>query len=104
MQYLKLTIRGILNKYKIGFACNYFDDIIVFSQSEEEHFHQLQTLFDVCIQENLKLKLSKRMFIKTKINFLCYKVANGCITPDNPNIVAIKILNNPNVKELQRIN
>ena len=38
---LNRTIRIILNKYKIDFACNYFDDILVFSLSEEEHFQHL---------------------------------------------------------------
>lgn len=97
------TIRRILNKYKIDFACNYFDDIIVFSQNENEHFQHLKTLFDICVQENLKLKLSKCNFVKTTINFLGYEVSNGCITPDNPNIETIKKLQPPtNVKELQR--
>ena len=39
---------------------------------------------------------------KTKINFFCYEVSNGCITLGNPNIEAIKRLKQPaNVKELQ---
>ena len=39
------TTRRILNKYKIDFACNYFEDIIAFSQSKEGHSHYFQKLF-----------------------------------------------------------
>ena len=49
----------------IYFACNYFDNIIVFSQSEEEHFQHLQTLFHIYVRENLKL--SKYTLVKTKL-------------------------------------
>ena len=98
------TIRRIWNKYKIDLACNYFDDTAVFSQSEGEHFQHLQKLFGICIQGNLTLKLSKCAFAKTKINFLRYEVSNGCVTPDKPNIKAIKKLKQPaNIEELQQL-
>ncbi|GFU14194.1 retrovirus-related Pol polyprotein from transposon 297 [Trichonephila clavipes] len=67
-------IRGILTKYKIDLACNYFDDIIVFSSSEKEHWNRLKTIFDICQKENIKLKLSKYVFAQTKINFLGYEI------------------------------
>ena len=87
----------------MALACHSLDDTIVLSQSEKEHFQHLQKLFDVCVKENLKLKLSKCTFVKTKINFLGFVVSNGCITSYNPNIEAIKRLKQPiNVKELQR--
>ncbi|GBN48210.1 Transposon Ty3-G Gag-Pol polyprotein [Araneus ventricosus] len=35
-------IRGILTKYKIDFACNYFDDIIVYASSQLEHWKHLK--------------------------------------------------------------
>ncbi|GFV43612.1 retrovirus-related Pol polyprotein from transposon 17.6 [Trichonephila clavipes] len=67
-------IRRILTKYKIDFACNYFDDIIVFSSSEKEHWNHLKTIFDICQKENIKLKLSKCVFAQTRINFLGYEI------------------------------
>ncbi|GFX31534.1 retrovirus-related Pol polyprotein from transposon 17.6 [Trichonephila clavipes] len=67
-------IRRILTKYKIDFACNYFDDIIVFSSSEKEHWNHLKTIFDIFQKENIKLKLSKCVFAQTKINFLGYEI------------------------------
>ncbi|GFU68327.1 retrovirus-related Pol polyprotein from transposon 17.6 [Trichonephila clavipes] len=70
----KRLIRIILTKYKIDFACNYFDDIIVFSSSEKEFWNNLKTIFDICQKENIKLKLSKCVFAQTKINFLGYEI------------------------------
>ena len=97
------TIRRILNKHKINFAANYFDDIIIFSNSYEEHVNHIETIFNICREENLKLKLSKCSFFQTKINFLGYTIENGLVSPDDNNIEAIKKLKPPtNVKSLQR--
>lgn len=97
-------LRRILNKHKIKFACHYFDDIIIFSKSEEEHLHHLQQIFEVCKQENIKLNFPKCKFAQTKINFLGYEIENGQITPNDANIECIKKLKPPkNIKELQRV-
>ncbi|GFX77859.1 retrovirus-related Pol polyprotein from transposon 17.6 [Trichonephila clavipes] len=50
------TIRQILQKYQLTFALNYFDDIIIFSQSWEEHLTHLDTIFQICKKKTLNLK------------------------------------------------
>ncbi|GBM81905.1 Transposon Ty3-I Gag-Pol polyprotein [Araneus ventricosus] len=81
------TIRRILNKHKCStFARHYFDDIVIFSNSLEEHYAYLEQIFKMCEEENIKLKFSKCVFAKDKINFLGYEIKEGCITPDNHNI------------------
>lgn len=97
------TLRQILNKYEIKFALNYFDDIIIFSNSFEEHITHLKTLFSICEKENIKLKFSKCQFAQRKIKFLGYEVEEGKYQPNNANIEIIKKLQPPkNVKDLQR--
>ncbi|GBO09375.1 Transposon Ty3-G Gag-Pol polyprotein, partial [Araneus ventricosus] len=97
-------IRRILTKYKIDFACNYFDDIIVYSSSELEHWKHLKTIFEIREKENIKLKLSKCAFAQTKISFLGYEIEQGKVSPNNANIETIKKLQPPtNIKELQRL-
>ncbi|GBN08318.1 Transposon Ty3-G Gag-Pol polyprotein [Araneus ventricosus] len=87
------TIRRILNKHKCStFACHYFDDIVIFSNSLEEHYAHLEQIFKICEEENIKLKFSKCVFAKDKINFLGYEIKEDCITPDNHNIESIKKL------------
>ncbi|GBM82614.1 Transposon Ty3-I Gag-Pol polyprotein [Araneus ventricosus] len=97
------TLRRILNKHKYStFACHYFDDTVIFSNSLEEHYAHLEQIFKICEEENIKLKFSKCVFAKDKINFLGYEIKEGCITPDNHNIESIKKLQPPkNVKQLQ---
>lgn len=97
------TLRQILNKYEIKFALNYFDDIIIFSQSFEEHLEHLKTMFSICEKENIMLKQSKCQFAQKRIKFLGYEVESGKYSPSNANIDTIKRLKPPtNVKELQR--
>ncbi|GFW10818.1 retrovirus-related Pol polyprotein from transposon 17.6 [Trichonephila clavipes] len=97
------AIRQILNKYHIKFALNYFDDIIVFSESVEEHAKLLEEIFKICGIENIKLKFSKCKFGKDTIEFLRYEIKQGSYTPNNTNVEIIKKLLPPrNVKDLQR--
>lgn len=97
------TIRRILTKNKIKFAANYFDDIIIFSDSYSSHIEHIKEILNICRRENLKLKLSKCSFLQTKVQFLGYEISNGMVTPDNSNIEVIKKLKPPtNVKSLQR--
>jgi hypothetical protein len=49
------------------FVLVYLDDIIVFSKTRDEHIRHLRIVFDLLTKENLKLKLSKCDFFKTKI-------------------------------------
>lgn len=97
------AIRRILNKHKVQYAINYFDDIVIFSQNFNDHIQHLKHFFDICQQENLKLKLSKCEFAKTKINYLGYEIGEGKYSPANANIEVIKKLQPPKtVKQLQR--
>lgn len=97
------AIRQILHKYQINFALNYFDDIIVFSNSLEEHVQHLKIIFEICEKENIKLKRSKCHFAKDTIDFLGYEVREGSYSPNNVNVEVIKKLLPPrNMKELQR--
>ena len=52
------------------FVLVYLDDIIVFSKTMNEHIRHLRIVFDLLTQENLKLKISKCDFFKTKIKYL----------------------------------
>ncbi|GBN26680.1 Transposon Ty3-I Gag-Pol polyprotein [Araneus ventricosus] len=100
---LNRTIRRILNKHKCStFACHYFDDIVIFSNSLEKHYAHLEEIFKICEEENTKLKFSKCVFAKDKINILGYEIKEGCIIPENHNIESIQKLQPPkNVKQLQ---
>ena len=67
----------------------YIDDIIMFSQTTEEHLHQLCMVFDRFQEYNLKLKLSKCSVFKEGINYLVHQVSKQAVWPSDLNLKAI---------------
>ena len=53
----------------------YFDDVIVYSKTEEEHLVHLRTILDQFMEHSLKLKPSKCNFFHTEISYLGHKVS-----------------------------
>ncbi|UYV79597.1 K02A2.6-like, partial [Cordylochernes scorpioides] len=98
------VLRQILNKYDVDFCMNYFDDFIIFSNNFQEHLTHLKVILDICIKENIKLKLSKCKFATYQIYFLGYEISNHQFSPSTNNIETIRKLNSPrNKKDLQRV-
>ncbi|UYV66601.1 hypothetical protein LAZ67_4002266 [Cordylochernes scorpioides] len=98
------VLRQILNKYDVNFCMNYFDDFIIFSNNFQEHLTHLKVILDICIKENIKLKLSKCKFATYQISFLGYEISNHQFSPSTNNIETIRKLNSPrNKKDLQRV-
>lgn len=67
------VIRQIIFKYQLKNVENYFDDIIVFSETFEEHIRNLEQLLQACQSRNIKLKELKCKFAMSKINYLGIK-------------------------------
>ena len=69
--------------------CLYLHSIIKFSQTAEEHLHQLHEAFDQFREYNLKLKPSKCSLFKEEINYLAHQVSKEGVWPSNLNLKAI---------------
>ena len=67
----------------------YLDDLIVLSQTAEEHLHRLCVVFDCLREYNLKLKPSKCSLFKEEINYLAHKVSKKGVRPSDINMRAI---------------
>ena len=67
----------------------YLDDIIVFSQTPEEHLVRLQAVFDKLKAAGLKLKPSKFELLKKQINYLGHVVGQEGVTTDPDRIKAV---------------
>ena len=52
-------MQNCMGELNLVYCFIYLDDLIVFSQMEEEHLHQLHVIFDWRREYNLKLKPSK---------------------------------------------
>ena len=72
------------------FAIAYLDDIIIFSQTEEEHLKHLEIIFGRLKGAGLKLKRSKCSFMKLNIEYLGHLISEKGIEPMPDKLTAIK--------------
>ena len=63
------------------FSTAYLDDIMIFSQTLEEHLKHISIIFDKLRQHNLKLKLKKCSVLKSETHYLGFISEDG-IKPD----------------------
>ena len=59
---MSTVITGLSN-----FALTYLDNVLVFSETYDDHLHHLNTVFEKFQKAGLKIKLSKCQFFKTHI-------------------------------------
>ena len=71
-QWLMQICLGELN---LIYCLIYLDDLIMFSQTAEEHLHRLHIVFGQLREYNLKLKPSKCSLFKEEINYLAHQVS-----------------------------
>jgi hypothetical protein len=80
----------------------YLDDIIVFSQTIEEHLVRLRLLFDRLRSANLKLKPSKCRLLQEEVTFLGHVVSAAGVATDPEKTRAVEEWDVPrNVHEVR---
>ena len=70
MMSFQWLMQNCLGELNLIYCPIYLDDLIMFSQTAEEHLHQLCIVFDQLRECNLKLKPSKCSLFKEEINYL----------------------------------
>ena len=85
-QRLMLNCLGELN---LTYCLIYLDDVIIFSQTEEEHLEWMRVVFDRFWEHGLKLKPSKCEVFKTEINYLSHHVSKRGVLSSKKNLEAI---------------
>ena len=86
-------LSGILRRRDLSkFCVNYLDDILVFSNSFEEHLHHLSLLFKAIYEEGFRLNFGKCTFAKQSINYLGHTISANYVKPLHDNLVAIRNL------------
>jgi transposase InsO family protein len=82
----------------------YFDDILVHSDTPENHEVHLASCFKKLTDARLKLNKEKSELRKTEIEFLGHKINSNGIQPDDKKVEAIRNMPDPtNVTELRRV-
>lgn len=90
------VISNLLKKHGFSkFALNYIDDIIVFSETLEQHIQHLKQLFKMVAEENIVLKLSKCQFAKKSVLYLGYTIGQNHVKPLKSNTEAIEKVQPP---------
>ena len=82
-------MQNCLGELNLTYCLIYLDDVIIFSQTEEEHLERMCVVFDHLREHGLKLKLSKCEVFKTEINYLTHHVSKKGVLPSKKNLQAI---------------
>ena len=85
-----------------AFVVVYLDDIVVYSQSLQEHEKHLSLVFQRLRENRLFVKKEKCEFAQRQITFLGYKISEGLIKMDENKVRAIREWSEPSkLKELR---
>lgn len=76
------TMNDILRSFLRKFVIVFFDDILVFSNTIEEHWDHLTHVFDILAFHQFHLKPSKCSFCQSHIAYLGHIVTEGTVAPD----------------------
>ena len=74
-------MQNCLGELNITYCLIYLDDVIVFSETPEEHLQRMRVVFDRLHEHGLKLKPSKCDVFKLEINYLAHHVSWKGVLP-----------------------
>ena len=77
------------------FALAFVDDIIVFSETFEDHIKHLDAVFDRLRKANLRLKIAKCEFMKKELNYLGHIISDEGISGDPQKVSAVQNMEPP---------
>ena len=86
---IQRLMQNCLGELNLTYALIYLDDVIVFSQTEEEYLHRLRVVFGWFLEHRLKLKPSKCHFLQDEITFLGHEISADGMRPGTANLRAI---------------
>ena len=78
-----------LGELNLTYALIYWNDVIVFSSTPEEHLDCLRAVLEQFLEHELKLKPSKCHFFRMEIDYLGHKVSADGMTPGTDNVRGI---------------
>ena len=82
-------MQNCLGELNLTYCLIYLDDVIVFSNTPEEHLRRMCVVFDHLHEHGLKLKLSKCEVFKSEINYLAHHVSQKGVLPSKKNLESI---------------
>uniref|UniRef100_A0A3Q7ETV7 Reverse transcriptase domain-containing protein n=1 Tax=Solanum lycopersicum TaxID=4081 RepID=A0A3Q7ETV7_SOLLC len=83
-------MNDILHPYLDQFVVVYLDDIVIYSDTLEEHVMHLKKVFTILRENQLYVKREKCEFAQPKIHFLGYVISQGELRMDEAKVKAIQ--------------
>ena len=88
-------MENCLGELNLSFTMVYLDDVIVYSETPEDHLIQLQAIFDCFAHHGLTLKLSKCHFFKEEITYLGHEISAKGMLPREKGVEEIAWMGPP---------
>ena len=82
-------MQNCLGELNLTYCLIYLDDVIVFSDTPDEHLRRMCVVFDCLREHGLKLKPSKCEVFKSEINYLAHHVSWKGVLPLKKNLESI---------------
>ena len=82
-------MQDCLGELNLTYCLIYLDDMIVFSDTPDEHLWRMRVVFDCLCEHSLKLKPSKCEVFKSEINYLAHHVSQKGVLPSKKNLESI---------------
>ena len=82
-------MQNCLGELNLTYCLIYLDDVIVFSDTPEEHLQRMRVVFDHLREHGLKLKPSKCEVFKLEVNYLAHHVSQKGVLPSKKNFESI---------------
>ncbi|GAU45976.1 hypothetical protein TSUD_401160 [Trifolium subterraneum] len=96
------TMNLILEPYLRHFVIVFFDDILIYSSSFEDHLHHLKLVFECLLTHQFFLKMTKCQFAQQSISYLGHIISSCGVGPDPEKIASMTQWPSPaNLKQLR---
>ena len=82
-------MQNCLGKLNLTYCLIYLDDVIIFSETSEEHLLRMHVVFNHLRKHGLKLKPSKCDVFKSEINYLAHHVSKEGVRLSKKNLESI---------------
>ena len=102
-QFLMDSIFTLLDEPPIHVLA-YLDDLLIYSENEDQHFEHLERVFKKLQEANLRLNIKKCNFLKSEVQYLGFIIKEGRVSPPKEYINSLKDIRLPKSrKELEKV-